>query len=106
MLGLAVLSWRDAWRGSTRSKCGSERVAVVAAIGNEVLGLWQAAEHQVRSFVVAHLSFGQQQDDGTALAVANAVQLGVQTALGAPDTAGERRLFPQLGARPATLAVA
>ena len=98
MLNLAVLSRRDARRSFTCSERGSETVAVVAAIGNEVLGLRQMTEHQARTFVVVHLAFRQQQDDGTSLAVAHGVQLGVQTTLGAPDTTGNSPFFSKLAA--------
>ena len=98
MLDLAVPSRRDAGHGSTGDQRGSEAVAVVTAIGNEVLGLRQVAEHQARSFVVAHLTFRQQQDDGTSLAVADGVQLGVQTTFGAPDTTGNSPFFSKLAA--------
>jgi len=37
--------------------------------------------------VIAHLAFEQQHDHGPAPAVADRVQLGVQTALGSPDVA-------------------
>jgi hypothetical protein len=37
--------------------------------------------------VVAHLPFGEQQQDRAALPVADGVQLGVQAALGASDAA-------------------
>jgi len=71
MLDFAVLSRRDARHSPTRSERGSEVVAVIATIGNEVFGLRQVTEHQTRSFVVAHLTLRQQQDDGTAFAVTN-----------------------------------
>jgi hypothetical protein len=43
---------------------------------------------QRRALVVAHLAFGEEQDHGAALTVADGVELGVQATFGAPDTAG------------------
>ena len=39
--------------------------------------------------MIAHLAFGEEQDDPASLAIADGVQLGVQPALGAPDTSGK-----------------
>jgi len=38
--------------------------------------------------MVAHLAFGQQQDDRLAGAIADGMELGVQAAFRAPDTTG------------------
>jgi hypothetical protein len=38
--------------------------------------------------VVAHLALRQQPDDRSAFAVADGVELGIQSALGSPDTTG------------------
>ncbi len=55
-------------------------------------------EHQRRTLVIAHLAFAEQHDDGTSPAIAYGVQLRVQTALGAPDTSGNRPFFKRLAA--------
>jgi hypothetical protein len=65
----------------------AESIAVVSAIGDQFLGWRQCGQDQRRAPVVAHLSFGEQQQDRTALPVADGVQLGVQAALGASDAA-------------------
>src|SRR6202041_2757516 len=44
------------------------------------------------------LPLAQEHDEGTSVTVADRVQLGVQTAFGAPDTSGNRPLFKRLAA--------
>ena len=48
--------------------------------------------------MVAHLTFGEQEKYRAALSVADGVQLGVQAALGAPDTAGNIPFLSRLAA--------
>ena len=68
---------------------GAERVAVVAAIGEQFAGQRQGGQHHRRPLVIAHLAFGQKHHDRTALPIADGVKLGVQAPLGPPDTAGK-----------------
>jgi hypothetical protein len=56
--------------------------------GFDAAGRRQGAEHQGCTFVVAHLTFGEQHDERAALAISDAVQLGGQAALGTPNTTG------------------
>lgn len=42
--------------------------------------------------VIPHLVFRQQQDDRSAVAIADGMQLGVQSALGTPDTPGRAQV--------------
>lgn len=76
----------------------AEPGTVITTIGDEVFGRWQGIEHEARAFVVAHLAFRQEQDDRPAVTVADDVELGVQPALGAPDTTGNIPFFSRLAA--------
>lgn len=84
----------DAFGDQRLAECG----AVVAAIGDEVFGGREGAEHEACALVIAHLAFREQHDDRTALAVADGVELGVQPAFGAPDTAGNSPFLSRLAA--------
>jgi len=88
ILDLAVLSRRNAGRGATRGKRGTEPITVIATVCNESFGRRQMIRHQARALMVTHLPFRQQQGNWPSLAVADGVQLGVQPALGAANTAG------------------
>ena len=88
MLDLAGLARRDAGFDSLVLEGGAVAVAVVAAVGDEDVGLGQSVEQGGGALVVADLALGEQQRDRTALAIADGVQLGVQAAFRAPDTAG------------------
>lgn len=72
--------------------------AVIAAIGDEMRGWRQGVEHETGALVVAHLAFGQEQDDRPAVTVADSVELGVQPALGSPDTTGNIPFLSRLAA--------
>lgn len=87
-LDLAVRAWRDAWRDAAFDQGLAEPVAVIALVAKQFLGAWQARKQQACAFVIAHLAFGEQQDDRTPLAIAHRMELGVQPAFGAPDTSG------------------
>src|SRR5690606_19642314 len=76
----------------------TEPCAVVAAISDQMSGLRQGVEHETGTFVVAHLAFRQQQDDWSAFTVADGVELGVQSALGSPDTTGNIPFLSRLAA--------
>ena len=60
--------------------------------------LRQVAQQQGGSLVIAHLAFGEQQQDRSALAVGDGVQLRVQAALRAADTAGNIPFLSRLAA--------
>ena len=76
----------------------AEPGAVIAAVGDEVSGWRQGVEHEAGPLVVAHLAFRQEQDERPAVAVADGVELGVQPAFGAPDTAGNIPFLSRLAA--------
>lgn len=48
--------------------------------------------------MVAHLPFGEHQNDGSALTIAHGMQLWVQPALGAPYISGKSPPFNRLAA--------
>ena len=48
--------------------------------------------------MVAHLAFGEHHHHGAAFTVAHGMELGVQAALGAPDTSGNSPPFKRLAA--------
>lgn len=88
VLDLAGPARRDAGRDALVLERGPIAVAVVALVGDKNVGLGQRVEQGGGALVVADLAFSEQQCDGSALAVADGVQLGVQAAFRAPDTAG------------------
>lgn len=73
-----------------RCLAGSERcpepVGVIAPVAQHGLGSGQGFDHQGDTLVVTHLAFGEQYDQRATLVVPHGEKLGVQPALGAPDT--------------------
>ena len=65
----------------------TEPVGVVAAIPEQPIDLWQAAEQRSRSDVVAGLSCGDKQGERSTLVVTDGMQLRVHAALGLADEA-------------------
>ena len=66
----------------------AEPVCVVAFVSNQDFGIWKVWRYYRRPFEVAHLAFGQKQDQGPPHPVADSMELAIQPALGATDTAG------------------
>lgn len=93
----AAAGW-DAGLDASDFELLAEPGAVKTAIGDEVFGRWQGIKHEARAFVVAHLALRQEQDDRPAVTVADGVELGVQPALGSPDTTGNIPFFSRLAA--------
>lgn len=85
---LSVGLRRDAGGDATLGQGVTEPVGIVAPISQQRLGFGERIDHQRGALVVAHLPFAEQHDQRAALAVADGVKLGVQTAFGAPDTSG------------------
>ena len=79
---------RDAGGDAALSQRMAEPVGIVAAVGEQRLGLREGIDHHRSALVIAHLPFAEQHDQRAALAVADRVKLGVQAAFGAPDTSG------------------
>ena len=84
----AASARRYAWFDAPCFEFLAEPGAVVAAIGDQMRGRRQGAEHETGALVVAHLAFRQEQDDRPAVAVTNGVRLRVQPTFCSPDTAG------------------
>ena len=79
----------------------SRKRALVATVGDPFPRAgWKPRQHEGRAAMITGLTFGQQQHDGPALPVAGGVQLGVQAALGAADTAGNSPFWSRLAAIP------
>lgn len=88
MENLSVPSRRDAGRDAATLQGDTKVVAVVTAIGDQFSGWRQHVKQQACALVVVHLAFGQQQDERSTAAVADGMQLRVQSAFGATDPAG------------------
>lgn len=58
-------------------------------ISDQGFGFWEGLDHQRCAFVGAHLTFAQQHDNRSALAISDRVQFGVQPTFGAPDMSGK-----------------
>ena len=72
---LAVSSWGNA-RGDAAFKKGlAEPAAVVAPVGCEGFRRRQRGHHDARALVIAHLPFGQKQDQRFAVLIGDGVQL-------------------------------
>jgi len=65
----------------------AKTVAVIAAVGDQLLGGRQRVDQQASALVVAHLSLVQQQDQRAPVPVAHRMELGVQAVFGASDAA-------------------
>lgn len=83
----AVGATGDAWTGAADAQRLAEPVGVVAPVGDEHGSARHGREHRSGILIVADLALGEKQDTGPAPLVADDVQLAVQPALGAPDTA-------------------
>ena len=94
----AVGSRWDAWGYAARRQGVAEPVGVIAPVAQQNFRFWQGLDHQSRAFVVAHLPFAEQHHQGAASFVADCMKLGVQAALGAPDTSGNSPFFSRLAA--------
>ena len=95
---LSAFRWRNAGFGPAFCQRRAKPVAVIAAVGDQGFGLRQGFEHEPRALVIAHLTLGQQHDEGLAGGVADNMELGVQAAFRAPDTTGNSPFFRRLAA--------
>ena len=94
----AVALRRDAGGGSTLGESVAEPVGIITPVAVKVPCPWQGIDHERSALVVAHLPLAEQQDERTPFAVADRMELGVQAALGAPDTSGKSPPFKRLAA--------
>ena len=70
----------------------------MASVADEFTCGRQVGQHQRSAPMIAGLSLGQQQDDGTPRAIAGGGELGVQAAPGSADTARKSPLLSRLAA--------
>jgi len=73
-LYLPIFLWRDTRFDTLVFQGISEPVGIVAAIRQKVFGWWQGIDNQPGAFVITHLPFRQQHDDGSAHTIANSVK--------------------------------
>jgi len=94
----AVRSARDAGLDLEIGQGFAKPVAVIALVGDQDAGVRQVGQHGRSPPIVAHLAFGEQQDQRLAVGVADRMQFRVQAALGAPDTTGNSPFLSRLAA--------
>lgn len=69
-----VFLGRDTSRNAFGFQRRSEPIGIIAAIGDHLFGLGELMKQHGCAFVVAHLSFGEQQGNGLAVSIAHGVQ--------------------------------
>ena len=72
--------------------------AVIALVGNHDLGIRECGKQGMRPPIIADLALCQQQDDWSAIAVRDGVELGVESSSGASDAPRKSPLFSRLAA--------
>lgn len=85
-LDFAVGLRRDDRNGAALDQPGAQSVAVVAFIGNQIVGWRHGIDRQHRDFGIMRIAGGQQEDVRAALLVADGVELGVPATFGDADT--------------------
>jgi hypothetical protein len=75
-----------------------KRSPVIALVSDQNAADGRGVEHQGCALVVAHLTFGEHHDKWAPLPVRDGVQLEVQVARGASDTAGNSPSLSRLAA--------
>ena len=95
---LAVAPWRDAGLDPFVSQSLTKPVSVIAAIGQQVFGVGQTVEQVASPFVIADLTRCEEEQQGPPRSIGDCVQLGIQAAFGASDTAGKSPFFSRLAA--------
>jgi len=74
---------------------GPKFVAVIAFVGDQHRCRWQRIKHQLGAFVIVHLAFGEQKDQGTAVFVDDGMEFGGSGRLSCVRYGGEHPLFKQ-----------
>ena len=88
----------DAGCDAASGEGAAEAVAVIALVADRGVGVGQDGEHGSGAAIIADLAFGQQQDQGLAVCVADRVELRVEPAPGAADTARKSPFLSRLAA--------
>ena len=89
---------RDARRDASFEQGIAEPIGIISSVSKEFLGLGEGAQQLRSSLVVTCLAGRQQKEDWLALAIANSVKFGVQSAFCPPDTAGKSPFLSKLAA--------
>jgi hypothetical protein len=63
----------------------SEPVGIMAAVGQQLIRLWQAVQKRSRSRIIADLAWGHAEADRAAIGVCDGLQFGVHAAVRATD---------------------
>lgn len=84
---VAGMGW-NARRDAALDQASAESGRAVGAIGKQMTGWRQPLKQHGGGLVIVGLSLGQIEQERTAFAVANHLQLGGQSASTAPDTSG------------------
>jgi len=95
---LAVVARRDARRDTVLLQGGDQPVGVIPTVGDQMLCSWETGEQVSGTSVIARLPGGQQQTPRLPGAVAHGVELGIQAAFRAANTAGKRPFLSKLAA--------
>lgn len=70
-----------------------EPVGIIAPVGEQPLRLGQLVQQSHRADIVADLTGGREEAQGTAVGIGDGMKLGVHTAFGAADQASEIPFF-------------
>lgn len=96
--GPALFAWWNAGRNAFVFQSVAEPVGVVTTICQQFLGFGQAVEQMPGTLIVAGLARGEEKQQGSAQPIGDGVQLGIQAAFRASDTAGKSPFFSRLAA--------
>jgi len=94
----AMIERADVGIGSPVRDPGAQRVAVVAAIGEQDAVRPERTQHVLATLSVVRLAFGQLQRDGEPVAVDERVDLGRKPAAGTSHATAEPPFLPPLAA--------
>lgn len=74
-LQFSVGLWRDAWGNAALQQCITEPVGVISLVAEQGFGIRNGFEHEGSTLKIAHLAFGEQQNQRTARSITYGVQL-------------------------------
>ena len=89
---------RNAWSYAFIKQCVAKPSSIVASIRKKCFGIRQGVKQLRSAFVLTHLTCCKEQSNRLAGTVADCVQLRVQSAFCAPDTAGKSPFLSRLAA--------
>ena len=94
----SVLARRNAWCDTLLLEGGDEPIRIIAAVGDQVVDVGKIGQQASRTGVIAGVPSGQQQVDRLARVVAHRVELRIQAAFRATNTAGYCPFLSRLAA--------